>query len=277
MSKKTSRSQNRPNAGKSQTKRRRKSGTIIGLILSLGLVGTIVGGWRSMRSLPTTPMPQASPTPQLSKEYIYAGGRLIATEEPLALSAPSSLVATGTSASQVNVEWTASASGSVDHYQIERMHSMSSGYSVIASSVTTTSYSDSSVSAGAAYLYRVRAFDSSNNYTGYSNVDLATAISFTDDPIAVDSTPIRAQHVTELRLAINAVRTLANLSATSWTNSVQAGLQIRALDVQEMRTSIDQGRSTLGLGTTSYSDQPLSADTTRIRKNHFDELRQSVK
>jgi hypothetical protein len=30
----------------------------------------------------SSPMPQASQTPQLSKEYVYAGGKLIATEEP---------------------------------------------------------------------------------------------------------------------------------------------------------------------------------------------------
>lgn len=64
----------------------------IGLVLSLSLASGILAQWRSLplskpqaSLLPragAVPQPQASATPVLAKEYIYAGSRLIATEEP---------------------------------------------------------------------------------------------------------------------------------------------------------------------------------------------------
>jgi isocitrate lyase len=84
-----------------------------------------------------------------SKEYIYVGGRLVATEEPTtaSLSPPSALHATASSsiAGQIDLSWTAS-SGSIDHYQIERSSNFSSsgnGFSFVANVPSSpTSYSD---------------------------------------------------------------------------------------------------------------------------------------
>src|SRR2546423_15003879 len=58
------------------------------------------------------PAAQATPTPlQLSKEYVYAGGRLVATEEPTAAGGPppTNLIATDTSATSVALTWQAPA------------------------------------------------------------------------------------------------------------------------------------------------------------------------
>jgi hypothetical protein len=81
--------------------------------LAFGLVAAalVTARWISMNPAPATlpPAPLApppSPTPALSKEYIYAGGRLLATEEPTPTSPASgsySLSLNGTSAyAQVN-------------------------------------------------------------------------------------------------------------------------------------------------------------------------------
>jgi hypothetical protein len=69
---------------------------IIGLMLCLGLTSVILAQWRAARIAGTTssmlsaaplPQPQPSLSPSSpSKEYIYAGGRLIATEEPVGTS-----------------------------------------------------------------------------------------------------------------------------------------------------------------------------------------------
>jgi peptidyl-Asp metalloendopeptidase len=77
---------------KSKRKSRRKALVVIGLILSLGLTSAILAHWRGARVAGTTgamraaaPLPQPQPAlspSSPSKEYIYAGGRLIATEEP---------------------------------------------------------------------------------------------------------------------------------------------------------------------------------------------------
>jgi hypothetical protein len=283
MSKKVSRKKLPPRKRKGWSKRQ---GLIaIAVMMSLSLAGLILAQWRGghflSRSLPL--QPQA--TPQLSKEYIYAGGRLLATEEPggtSPLSAPAALIATGTSSPQVNLSWAASTGGTVSHYQVERCQLLAPNcYTVVAPNVpaSTTTYNDTTVSAGAAYLYRVRAVDTLGNFSTYSTVDLATAISFADDPLNPSGTrtPIRAQHVTQLRQAINAVRALANLPAAGWTNTVQAGAVVRAVDVQELRSNLDQARSTLGLAAAAYSDQPLGVGNTLIKKTHIEELRLAVK
>ena len=284
MSKKKAGKRQKSQSQKLKSRSRRKSLIVIALILCLGLTSLILAQWRSVRSPfgALSPSPQPSPTPQLSKEYIYAGGRLIATEEPTGggsspLSAPTGLTATATPSAQISLSWTASTGGTVDHYQVERCQNFAPNcYSVVAANVPTINYSDTTVSAGSAYLYRVRAVDTAGNFSNYSSIDLATAITFLDDPLSV-GTAVKAQHITELRQAINAVRTVANLSGATWDNSVQPGDSIRAIDIQELRNNLDQARSALGLTAMSYTDPTLSVGTTLIRKDHINELRQGVK
>jgi hypothetical protein len=279
---------------RSHSKGWNKRKALLALILLLSLVGIILAQWGGFKRTTTSlNFLQSSPTPQLTKEYIYAGGKLVATEVPITaspLAAPASLLATGTSTPtlQVNLSWSASTGGTVAYYVVERCQSFGPNcYSVVAPNVQPTTptitYSDSTVANEKAYLYRVRAVDSNGNFSGYSSADLATAISFTDDPLISSAenqsaaTPIRAVHITQLRSAVNAVRVLANLSPFTWTNTVQAGSTIRAVDVQEMRTQLDQARSSLGLAAATYTNEPLSAGTTLIKKIHLEELRQAVK
>jgi hypothetical protein len=230
--------------------------------------------------------------PQLSKEYIYAGGKLIAAEEPggsSPLSAPSSLIATGASSPtgtpppQVSLTWAASTGGAVAHYEVERMQNITTGYTVVNSNVTATSYTDTSVSADAAYLYRVRAVDSQGNFTTYSNVDLATAITFTDNPLVsyaenhTNATPVRAAHVTELRRAVNGVRALANLSAVNWADDVQPLSTVYATHVTDLRSNLAAALTALGLSAPSYTYQTLTPHSSLIHKEDIQELRDAVK
>lgn len=270
----------RPPVRKRQPQRRRQTTLLIGLILSLSLAGIIFARWRSISSLPAhlSPAPQASPTPVLSKEYIYAGGRLIATEEPtFGGPAPTGLMATATSGTSVALTWTAPPTGSIASYQVERSQSINGPFSTLSPNPTTTSFTDSTATNGIAYLYRVRAIYTTGGYSDYSNKDLATTIIFTDDPLIVAGTRVKSLHVTELRQAVEAVRSTAALSPASWTDPAPSGIQIKAVHLQELRTSLDQARSALGLTATSYTDPTLMAGTTRIKKAHFDELRQGVK
>lgn len=290
MSKKNSRSKQPPLSNHSFQLWHRSS-IIVLLLLSLGGGILILGGWRSAprgTAIGPEPLPQTTQTPRLAREYIYAGGRLIATEETASsggtspLSAPASLSALGTTmpTARINLSWAASAGGTVDHYEVERCQSFGPNCFSLAATVLpggpTLNYSDTTAAAGSAYLYRVRAVDSSGNFSSYSVADLAVALSFTNDPLQTGDN-IRAQHVTELRQAINAVRALANLSAATWTNAVQPGALIRAVDVQELRSNLDQARSALGLAAATYTNQPLAAGSTLIRRAHIDELRQAVK
>jgi hypothetical protein len=125
-------------------------------------------------------------------------------------------------------------------------------------------------------LYRVRAINSAGSVSPYSNVDLATAIAFTDNSIAVGSTPIKAEHLTQLRQAVNAVRAVTtNLNQVSWAESISSGVTtIKASHIQELRTKLDEARSALGLSACAYTD---ASTGQAIQKVHIDELRQCVK
>ena len=83
---------NRPQSQRRQPHRRspRKALAVTGLILCLGVTGIMLAHWRanptaaSTNALLTmpTPTPSAFSPSNPSKEYIYAGGRPVATEEP---------------------------------------------------------------------------------------------------------------------------------------------------------------------------------------------------
>jgi chitodextrinase len=255
----------------------------LGLVIVLCL-GTVAGPWRNtfggkrLRALFAAPAPPPTipPAGNPSKEYIYAGGKLIAAEAPVTLLAPSSLIATTLSnlqTPQVSINWEATTGA--DHYQVERTTNIASSYSVINSNVTSTAFTDNSVSSVTAYLYRVRAVDSSGNVSPYSNVDLATAISFTDDSLQAGTTVIKSQHLTELRQAVNAVRATAGLNSANWAEDITAGVTtIKASHIQELRTKLDEARSALGLAACSYTNASVGV---LIQKNHIDELRQCVR
>lgn len=240
----------------------------------LGLA-TVAGPWwasmskTSVRSVFFSPPPlPGSP----SKEYVYAGGRLIATEEPNPLAAPTNLVADTFSNSRIDLTWTAAPNA--HHYQVERANNLGGAFTVLDSNVTTTTFTDNSVTSVNAYLYRVRSADAVGNLSPPGSIDVATAITFTDTPLTVGSTLIKAQHVTELRQAVNAVRAAASLSAATWTDTTLTNVTIKAVHVQELRTNLDQALSALGLPVNGYTDPSLSGAV--VKKAHIDELRQRV-
>ena len=192
------------------------------------------------------------------------------------LSRPRDVVASAVSGTQVNITWIGS-SGPVDHYQVERSLSINGPFTVVAPSVATTTFTDGSVSSGVAYLYRVRAVNSSNTvFSAYSNVDLATAIVFTDNPLTAGVTIIKAQQLAELRQAVNSVRTLANLGPFNWAEVIQPGVPIRAAHLQELRSRLDEARSALRFFPQSYTDNPIGPGTL-IRKAHIDDIRLGIR
>jgi hypothetical protein len=250
---------------------------MIGLLLSLCVSGIIVARWRSFAPVPTYLAPAQQPSPTLSKEYVYADGKLVAIEEAGSLvSPPNGLIAATLSGTQVNITWSASA-GMIDHYQLERSASINGPYAQLAPNPTTNSFNDTTVVSGVAYLYRVCAVDTAGNRSTYSNIDLATAISFTDDPLVAGTTRIKAQHLVELRQAVNAVRSAAALVAASWVDPAASGVQIKGAHIQELRTNLDQARAALGLPVLSYTDPTLAAGSNLIKMAYSDELRRGVK
>ena len=251
-------------------------------IVALGF-GTVAGpystspGSRRLRSLflSAPPPPPIPPANSPSKEYIYAGGRLIATEEPQPLAAPVNLVASTFSDAQINLSW--NATPNAHHYQVERASSLGGTFTVLNSNVAGTTFPDTTVSSVNAYLYRVKAADANGNLSLASNLDLATAITFEDDPLQ-SQTLVRAEHIKQLRQAINAVRHLTpTLQDYNWQQSsaTLVGAPVMANDIDELRTALDEALNILGLPAGGYTPASLAGEF--IQTGPITQLRDRVK
>jgi len=184
--------------------------------------------------------------------------------------APTGLVATAKTSTSVTVTWN-SVVGATS-YQVFRK-APGGGFAQIGTT-TGNSYVDSTASPNTAYLYKVRAVNAAGT-SGDSNVDLATTVIFTDDPLVPGVTVIKAVHLAELRTAVNAVRALAGLPAATFTDAATPGVVVKAVHITELRTALDQALSALGLPSGGYTNT-ISAGTI-IRAIDFQEIRNEVK
>ena len=92
-----------------------------------------------------------------------------------------------------------------------------------------------------------------------------------DNPLLVGQTTVQSRHITELRDAINALRSHLNLSAYSWQTSAAPGDLIKADPILEMRTALDQA-----LGAPSPAYNAGLAQGQQILAIHIQELRNRV-
>jgi len=101
---------------------------------------------------------------------------------------------------------------------------------------------------------------------------------FTDDTIMVGQTTAKAQHIIELRQAVDALRAVAGLAPVPWTDATltPGSSVIRAIHIQELRTYLDDAASRLGYLTSSYTDPSLSTGLT-VKRIHIEELRQRIR
>lgn len=173
------------------------------------------------------------------------------------VAAPAGLVATATSASAVTITW--SAVSGADGYEVWRN-------GVLLDVAGGPAYGDTTVSANTSYLYRVRAL-SGGDASGFSNADVATTVVFDEDTI------VRAAHVTQLRTAVNAMRSLAGLGELAADATIGVGQVVRASHITALRTGSSEARAALGLPALSYTDATL----TIIKEAHVTELRSGVR
>lgn len=191
-------------------------------------------------------------------------------------SAPANFSATAASTTTINLAWNASV-GATGNTQYEIARASAGSPFATLKTVATTTTSDT-VTAGNAYIYKVRAVDPNAGTSPYSLLDAATTIFFTDDPVVAAVTRIKSAHLTELRTAVNAIRAAAGLSPTSFTDpTVSPGSMIKAVHCQELRTALAQARTTIGLPGATFTDPTLTATTTNVRAIHLQELRTAVK
>jgi uncharacterized repeat protein (TIGR01451 family) len=207
---------------------------------------------------------------------VSGGGEVLTTNDTASdltkiLTTPANLAATAIATTQVSLTWDPVVNATT--YQVLR--SSNNGPLTIVGAPLSNSFVDSSLTPATTYVYRVRAVDAST-IGSLSNVDLATTILFTDDPIIAGSTFIRAVHLTELRTAVNAVRAAAGLPPATFSDASLTAGMARAVHVTELRSGLDSARPVLALPPIAYTDPALTAGT-RIKAVHLRELRAGVK
>ncbi|HEX7706976.1 MAG TPA: SMP-30/gluconolactonase/LRE family protein [Thermoanaerobaculia bacterium] len=198
---------------------------------------------------------------------------LQATEDGI-LRAPLNVNAIGTGSNTVAVFW--SAGSAAVTYQLYRSPDGTT-WTPIGTPTASLSTTDNSVSANTAYLYRIRSRDGDGNESADSPRDLATTVVFTDPDLVPGVTPIKAVHITQLRTATNAVRSLAGLPVATFTDPVLGpAVPVKRIHLIELRTALEQGRTALSLATKSFDDPAIAAGTTPIRAIHLIDLRGEI-
>lgn len=157
---------------------RRLTGKVVLVALALFLTGSglTLAGWGRLgarhpaapyaASPPTPPLPVSFSPPSPAKEYVYAGGRLVATEEPAGGNLPAAPTARG--AGGGGLYWTDN-SNNESGFKIE-MESATCGSSwtqIDTAGANATSYPLSAPCCGS--RYRVRAWNSAGD-SSYSNI-----------------------------------------------------------------------------------------------------------
>jgi len=190
--------------------------------------------------------------PELQR-WVYTGGRLDAYGALSALLKPTDLALNVDSFTQITLTWTDNATGE-DYYMVERSTSGGPYEHIITLGPNTTTYTDSALTDGTRYAYRVRAMSSLPNpptfatneaYSFYSNAPSATTPLI--PPTGLSATAISSSQI--------------NLS---WTDHSMAEDGYR---IERSSSGFVQIAQT-GPNTTFYSDtglNPETAYTYRVR------------
>ena len=158
-------------------------------------------------------------------------------------SAPSSLVATTYSASQINLTWKDN-SGIESGFKIERSTSSTSGFTQIAvNAANDVTYSAAGLASGTRYYFRVRAYNSGGN-SAYSN----TANAVTKDTIPAAPTSLTATAASDTQINLAWAQAMAN----------EDGFKIFRSSDGTNYTQV----ATVGINAVSYSNTGLSGNRT---------------
>lgn len=203
------------------------------------------------RSTPLTPLPAAR-----SGSIIVSTSSLSGTTSAINLplrptipAAPSNLVASVVSATQISLRWTSNSTNEVG-FIIERMPAGGGWVQIATAPSGATAYQDASLNSPAAYYYRVYAYNSAGNSL-YSNIAVTTIVG----PVTSAPPPIVTSPVAPSNLVSNAVsQTQVNLS---WTrNSTnEDGFKIERLFPAGQWSQI----AAVTPGVTTYQDPTIIA------------------
>ncbi len=116
-----------------------------------------------------------------------------------------------------------------------------------------------------------------NDSQGLGTILNDDGAAFTDNPLVVGVTTIRAVHVTELRTRIDAIRIAKGLGAFPWGAApVADSTVVLAQHVADLRTALTQAYAAALMTPPVFTDPTLVAETTKIKASHITELRNAV-
>lgn len=101
---------------------------------------------------------------------------------------------------------------------------------------------------------------------------------FTDNTLVAGATMAKAQHIIELRHAVDALRAVAKLQPAQWTDTtlVPNNTMIKAVHILELRMYLDDTMTQLGITPQPYTDSSLSSGDV-LKRIHIEELRQRIR
>jgi hypothetical protein len=108
----------------------------------------------------------------------------------------------------------------------------------------------------------------------------ATAVfsqGFTDP--ALTGVIIKAAHITDLRQAIDTLRSRLALGAFAWTDPtlIVSSTVVKAQHLSDLRTAVNGAYTKAGRTPPSYTDDPVTSKVTPIKAIHISELRNAVR
>jgi hypothetical protein len=110
-------------------------------------------------------------------------------------------------------------------------------------------------------------------------VTLTGPLTFNDDPLVAQSTPILAMHIMELRAAIDNVRLGRGLAIFDWTDPTLSpgSSSVSVVHLTELRTALNEAYQAVGSPLPIYTDPTVVAAVTTIKAIHLTELRTAVR
>ncbi|HEY9476504.1 MAG TPA: DNRLRE domain-containing protein, partial [Mycobacteriales bacterium] len=170
--------------------------------------------------------------------------------------APTNVTAVATSASQVNLSWTASSDDvGVKAYRIYRGANGSTPTELVTTTTNATTYVDTTVAAGTPYTYQVAALDAAGNVSPLSAPASVTTPNNADTTPPSAPTGLAAEEVSSTEIDLG------------WTASSDSGTGVSGYRVYRKASS--ESAFTLlattvgnGPGQTSYADTTVRASTT---------------
>lgn len=145
-------------------------------------------------------------------------------------------------------------------------------WSVVAQNSYYASWTESAPSASTPYTYRINALGSQNQVLAVTNIDTAMLVSFTDDPLDIN-TPAKALHLTELLAAINTFRAAVALPAATISDAATGDL-IRASHIVRLYTAVNEARAVLGATPIAVPGDLVTG--SMLRMQHLQNLRDAL-